>query len=152
MSGFKMSRRLRMLMVGILAVAIANSLQASLATDESNKNRQECVSTVTKEIEALEIPETVEVLIGTSRNYRPTMPEPSKKDNREEYEKKVQSDCEKLFAESLGLDRIPCLKDLSDDGESMDALEFLKEMGQVSQKAQDVLDAQKECAYVILYV
>jgi hypothetical protein len=64
MSGFKMDRKLRTLVVGILAFALANSLQTSLAETQG-----ECFAKITGKIANLELTEPLKVVGEITRKH-----------------------------------------------------------------------------------
>jgi hypothetical protein len=144
-----MGRKLRTLMVGILAFALANSLQSSLATNESSENRQKCVAEVADQLAKIEVTESVKVLMEKLREYYsdhvalveaggPSFEYLSalRKIGPQDDCVKVVSDVERIVSEG-------CLSRFLSDTNELG--QFVSELVQVSQEVEDAFDAYKTC-------
>jgi hypothetical protein len=154
MSGFKMGRKLRTLMVGILAFALANSLQSSLATNESSEDRQKCVAEFADQLAKIEVTGEVKVIMEKSREYYPdyvafvNAGTPS-----DEYLSALAKlgspdGCDKVLSDFGKITAPGCSERILSDNEN-DYTKFLSELLQVSQEVKDVLDADRACSFAV---
>jgi hypothetical protein len=155
MSGFKMDRKLRMLVWGILAFALANPLQSSSADESSEKlaegreHQQKCVAKVADLFANTEITEPVKVLVEKTRKYYPNYVAffsegPSKDYMKAMAEIGPQDGCNKMHDSLVQVVESECARYFTEEPE-LNGLDFISQLVQVSPKVLEVLYAQEAC-------
>jgi hypothetical protein len=145
MSGFKMSRKLSSLTVGIVAFALTNLLLSSLADPIEGKSRAECVVAVAEYLKQIEIAPEVNTLLEKSREFY--------KDDEIHTVSKVSDEyiqtmgtverpdaCEEIVSGYLSTrSNVPCY------GSYLHDPDFILEVNQANAKAKEVLEAYYAC-------